>query len=113
MSSKINLKYLKQGTVSIDTPANWDELNSQEKELYCSEQLNKCTDKEIITGMCDFNSPHHGERAMFDEIELAAISEDEEETYSFPSIGWLYWAVGGDVVGIINQGIANEWTKKQ
>ena len=108
---KLNLKYLKQGALEIEAPLDWEKMNENEKEIFCSEKLNSFSDKDIIEGMYDFTAPYTDDKSKFDEIVLAAVTEGDEEKYRFPTVTWLSWSLGEDVVNIINKNIAEIWTK--
>lgn len=82
MSDKIKLKFLKQGSIEVDKPSNWDDMDNLDKEIWGEVVLNDISDEEIIKGLKDCAVPYRiggtGRFTSFDELEVAMISDGDK-----------------------------------
>jgi len=106
--ASLELKFLKQGTLTVERPHRWDNMTDKQKEQWSNETLNEASDTDITKAMDDYSDVAlHGH---FDELELGAVVDpkgNDDEEYLFPTIAWLAWALGEDAVREVDQGVAN------
>lgn len=69
---KVNIRFLRQGLVSVNAPKNIDTMSAKELKEWAGNILGEMTDKELLAAMADFENPE--KEGYFDESpQMSAI----------------------------------------
>lgn len=89
---KVNIRFLMQGNVTKETPANFKTMNAEEKMDWARGDLNDLSDAEIFKAMSHYDKPGLNGNGYFDESpDPSAIESAMKNNYGQLIVSMEEW----------------------